>query len=61
MHRRGPALYTAGKRMRYPKRKLALFFTAQTLAIAVMGFLPGRTAHGPARRSIAARGRRLRL
>ena len=26
--------------MRYPKRKLALFFTAQTLAIAVMGFLP---------------------
>jgi len=26
--------------MRYPKRKLALFFAAQTLAIAVMGFLP---------------------
>lgn len=26
--------------MRYPKRKLALFFTAETLAIAVMGFLP---------------------
>ena len=26
--------------MRHPKRKLALFFTAQTLAIAVMGFLP---------------------
>jgi hypothetical protein len=30
--------------MRYPKRKLALFFTAQTLAIAVMGFLP-RASH----------------
>ena len=26
--------------MRHPKRKLALFFAAQTLAIAVMGFLP---------------------
>ena len=30
--------------MRYPKRKLALFFTVQTLAIAVMGFLP-RASH----------------
>jgi hypothetical protein len=29
--------------MRYPKRKLALFFSAQTLAIGVMGFLPRAT------------------